>query len=218
MLAVLATSVLTVAGTFTVYTYLGVFLADVAGIGPQGLALVLLGFGLASAVGTRLGGTAADHWGARHTVIVGGGLTLLAYLVLSLGAALGPARAMLVLLPAILLWGLASWGLMTAQQARLVALAPGSGAGQPLAELLGHLSRQRDGRGSGRAGHRRWRSGAARLGGGGVQPGRAADGAGQRPRRVAPRLTRWGSCAVGDVFTDTVQAVHVMRQEAALIG
>jgi predicted MFS family arabinose efflux permease len=125
MLAVLTTSVLTVAGTFTVYTYLGVFLADVAGIGPHGLALVLLGFGLASAAGTRLGGTTADHWGAGHTVIVGGGLTVLAYLVLSLGAALGPARAMLALLPAILLWGLASWGLMTAQQARLVALTPG---------------------------------------------------------------------------------------------
>jgi MFS transporter, DHA1 family, inner membrane transport protein len=124
MLAVLATSVLTVAGTFTVYTYLGVFLADVAGIGPQGLALVLLGFGIASAAGARLGGTTADHWGAGHTVIIGCGLTLLAYLVLSLGAALGPARAMLALLPAILLWGLASWGLMTAQQARLVSLAP----------------------------------------------------------------------------------------------
>ena len=59
MLAVLATSVLTVAGTFTVYTYLGVFLAGVAGLGPQGLALVLLGFGLARAVGTRLGGSAS---------------------------------------------------------------------------------------------------------------------------------------------------------------
>jgi MFS transporter, DHA1 family, inner membrane transport protein len=124
ILAVLATSVLTVAGTFTVYTYLSVFLAGVAGIGPQGLALVLLGFGVASAVGTQHGGTAADYWGARYTVIVGCGLTLLAYLVLSLGAALGPAQALLTLLPAILLWGLASWGLITAQQARLVALAP----------------------------------------------------------------------------------------------
>jgi predicted MFS family arabinose efflux permease len=57
-------------------------------------------------------------------VILGGGLALLAYLSLSLSAALGPARAMPVLLPAILLWGLASWGLITAQQARLVALAP----------------------------------------------------------------------------------------------
>ncbi|MBR0766055.1 MFS transporter [Bradyrhizobium japonicum] len=124
MMAILATSVLTVSATFTLYTYLGVFLADVAGIRPQGLALVLFGFGVASAAGTRLGGTAADHWGADHAVIAGGGLTVLAYLVLSLGAALEPARAMLVMLPAILLWGLASWGLMTAQQARLVALSP----------------------------------------------------------------------------------------------
>jgi predicted MFS family arabinose efflux permease len=124
ILGTLLTSVLTVAGTFTVYTYLSVFLAGVGGIGPQGLALVLLGFGLASAVGTQLGGSAADRWGARSTVILGGGLALLAYLALSLGAALEPARAMRVLLPAILLWGLASWGLITAQQARLVALAP----------------------------------------------------------------------------------------------
>jgi predicted MFS family arabinose efflux permease len=124
VLAVLATSVLTVAGTFTVYTYLGVFLAGVAELGPQGLALVLLGFGLASAIGTWLGGVTADRWGARTTVILGCGLALLAYLALSFGAVLGSARTMPVMLPAILLWGLASWGVMTAQQARLVALAP----------------------------------------------------------------------------------------------
>jgi DHA1 family inner membrane transport protein len=128
MLAVLATSVLTAAGTFTVYTYLAVFLAEVAGIGEHGLALVLVGFGLSSAAGARLGGATVDHWGADHTVIVAGCLTLLAYFVLALGAALGPARAMLALLPATLLWGLASWGLMTAQQARLVALTSGLAA------------------------------------------------------------------------------------------
>jgi predicted MFS family arabinose efflux permease len=124
ILAVLLTSVLTVAGTFTVYTYLGAFIAAVAGLGSRALAPVLLGFGLASAVGTQLSGSAADRWGARSTVIVGGGLALLAYLALSLSATLGPARATLVMLPALLLWGLASWGLITAQQARLVALAP----------------------------------------------------------------------------------------------
>jgi predicted MFS family arabinose efflux permease len=124
ILGVLVTSVLTVAGTFTVYTYLGVFIAGVAGLGPHSLAPVLLGFGLASAVGTQLGGTAADRWGARSTVILGGGLVLLAYLTFSLSTALRPAQAISILLPAILLWGLASWGLITAQQARLVALAP----------------------------------------------------------------------------------------------
>jgi predicted MFS family arabinose efflux permease len=124
ILAVLLTSVLTVAATFTVYTYLSAFIASVAGLGPQALAPVLLGFGLASAVGSQFSGSAADRWGARRTVIVGGGLALLAYLAFSLSAALEPPRAMPVVLPAILLWGLASWGLITAQQARLVALAP----------------------------------------------------------------------------------------------
>jgi predicted MFS family arabinose efflux permease len=124
VLAVLAATVLTVAATFTVYTYLAVFMAGAAGFGAQGLALVLLGFGIASAIGTRLGGVATDHFGARFTVILGGCLAVLAYLALSLGAVLGPKYAMPVLLPALLLWGLASWGLITAQQARLVALAP----------------------------------------------------------------------------------------------
>src|SRR6185437_3486636 len=65
----------------------------------------------------------ADLWGARRTVIWGCGLALLAYLALALGAALEQAT-MAFLLPAILLWGLASWAVTTAQQARLVALAP----------------------------------------------------------------------------------------------
>ena len=124
VLAVLATSVLTVAATFTVYTYIGVFWMAVTGLGPRGLAMVLLVFGLASAVGARLGGSAADHWGARPTVILGCGLAVLAYVLLSVGAALEQAEAMPVLLLAIVLWGMASWGVITAQQARLVALAP----------------------------------------------------------------------------------------------
>jgi predicted MFS family arabinose efflux permease len=124
VLRILMTTVLTVAGTFTVYTYLAVFLADVATVDPQGLALVLLSFGLASAVGTRLGGSVVDRCGARPTAIIFAGLALLAYVALSLGAAFGSARAMPVLLPAILLWGAAGWGVITAQQARLVALAP----------------------------------------------------------------------------------------------
>jgi predicted MFS family arabinose efflux permease len=123
VLSVLAATVLMVASTFTVYTYLAVFMHAVTGLGPRGLAVVLLLFGVASAVGTRVGGSAADHWGARRTVICGCGLILLAYLALALGAALGQA-AMAILLPAIVLWGFASWAVTTAQQARLVALAP----------------------------------------------------------------------------------------------
>ena len=41
-----------------------------------------------------------------------------------LGAAIEPRRAIFVAIPAMLLWGMASWALMTAQQARLVAINP----------------------------------------------------------------------------------------------
>lgn len=123
-LSVLATSVLTVAGTFTIYTYVGVFLFNVAGLGPRALALALLGFGIASAIGSLVGGAAADRFGARLTVALCGGLASIAYTVLWLGAEIEPGRAIVIVLPAILLWGAASWALMTAQQVRLVAIMP----------------------------------------------------------------------------------------------
>jgi predicted MFS family arabinose efflux permease len=52
MLGVLVTSVLTVAGTFTVYTYLAVFIAG-AGLSPQALSPVLLGFGRVRSASVR---------------------------------------------------------------------------------------------------------------------------------------------------------------------
>jgi len=190
VLGVLSVTVLTVAGTFTVYTYLAVFLAGVAGQSPPGLALALLGFGLASAVGARLGGSAADHWGARVTVILGGGLVLLAYIALSLGAALGPSWAMPVLVPAILLWGSSSWGLITAQQVRLVSLAPELA---PISLSLNSSAIYFGSATGAGAGALVIADGAvARLGwvGDGVQPGRAAGGLGQPPQRPKPRFVK----------------------------
>jgi DHA1 family inner membrane transport protein len=124
MLAVLATSVLTVASTFTLYTYLSPVLAEAAGIGPSGLVMVLLAFGIASALGAWIGGVMTDRLGAAFTVKAGCSLTLLAYLMLSFAPILATRDAAFAILPALLLWGLASWGAMTGQQARLVALSP----------------------------------------------------------------------------------------------
>lgn len=91
ILRVLVTSVLTVAGTFTVYTYLGVFTAGVLGLGPHALAPVLLGFGLASAIGAQVSGSAADRWGARRTagalVIANGATERLGWVAAGFGLA-----------------------------------------------------------------------------------------------------------------------------------
>jgi hypothetical protein len=73
-----------------------------------------------------------------------------------------------------LLWGLASWGLMTAQQARLVSLAPALAAVSLSLNSSAIYLGSATGGGSRRLHDRRWWSRTARLGRGGVQRGRAA--------------------------------------------
>jgi predicted MFS family arabinose efflux permease len=93
----------------------------------RALSTITIGLTLAIIAGAPLGVLVGQGFGWRATFFGVAGLaafSLLAYLAFSLSAALGPARAMPVMLPAIPLWGLASWGLITSQQARLVALAP----------------------------------------------------------------------------------------------
>lgn len=187
ILGVLVTGVLTVAGTFTVYTYLSVFIAGVGGLGPQALAPVLLGFGLASAVGTQFSGSAADRWGARSVVIVVGWPALLAYLAFSLSAALEPARAMPVLLPAILILGVRQLGADNGAAGAAGGVGSDTGADQSFDEILGDLPRQRDGCRGGRCGHCQWRGGAARLGSCGIRSGSSVVGAAQR-QHIRPKV------------------------------
>ncbi len=124
VLAVLLATLLAMAGAFTFYTYFGVFLAETAALGPHGVALMLLAFGLASAAGTRLGGAAADRFGPGRAAAAGAGLMVAALAGIGLAPLAGPALVLGPLLPATVLWGIAGWGMMTAQQARLVTLAP----------------------------------------------------------------------------------------------
>ena len=181
VLSVLAVTVLTVAGTFTVYTYLGVFLQAVTGLGPRGLAVVLLAFGIASAAGTRVAGSAADQWGARRTVLCGCGLVLrgLPCPGARCGARCG-ARAdgdggPCAGHPAV---GLRQLG--RDDGAAGAAGRPRSGpcARQSLAQLFGDLPRQCDGRRGGGARHRRRRRPHAGRRCRGLQPGRVVDRAG----------------------------------------
>ena len=154
ILAVLVTSVLTVAGTFTVYTYLGVFIARVAGLGSQALAPVLLGFGLASAIGILLSGGAVDRWGTRSNCdcqwgACAGGLSgTLAQRGTRDGAGTSGHAAGYSAL------GFGQLGADNRAASAAGGVGSGTGASQPLDEFLGHLSRQRNGCRSGRSGHR----------------------------------------------------------------
>jgi predicted MFS family arabinose efflux permease len=125
VLIVLASTVLMMAGVFSVYTYLAPFLRKAGGIDGQALALVLFFFGLGGAAGNLLGGRASDRWNPRR--VVGGVLVALMLLfpLLSLAAQLLPvAVAAPVLVALIALWGLVGYAFPSSQQSRLVRLDP----------------------------------------------------------------------------------------------
>ncbi|MDQ0740500.1 MFS transporter [Pseudomonas sp. W4I3] len=100
--------VLVHSGHFAMFTYVRPFLEGTTGIGPQGLSLMLLGFGVANFAGTLLAGKLLE----RHP---------LATLVL-MPALVGVAALALVLLPAsvpgqavlLAIWGLAFGGVPVA--------------------------------------------------------------------------------------------------------
>lgn len=115
-------------GTYAPLTYLAPYLAQVSGMAPGRMSVVLLLWGAAAAIGLAAGGRASDRLGARRVVVPA--LALLAASFYYLAAMAGMGHwPLAVLLPAIVLWGASTWGFYPAQQSLLVersgaALAP----------------------------------------------------------------------------------------------
>lgn len=88
-------------GHFALFTYIRPFLESTTGIGPDGLALMLLGFGLANFAGTLLAGWMLHH-SVRVTLVLMPALVGVAALVLVGVPATVAGQALL-----LALWGLA---------------------------------------------------------------------------------------------------------------
>lgn len=101
------------------YSYISPYLATVSGMTASQISLMLLACGLASIVGSQLGGRYTDKAGDTRTLVVGftaHGLTLLlCYLA---GHVAWPMYALL------LSWSIAAWSSGPALQFRLISLAP----------------------------------------------------------------------------------------------
>jgi predicted MFS family arabinose efflux permease len=125
VVATLAVTFLAMTASNSMYTYLAVLLGPAAG--PVGLGLFIAAFGVGGIVGTWWGGIATDRGGGRRVVAP-------AVIVLAAVSAVLPlaATAVAAALTVVVGWGIAVWGLVPAQQYRLIGLG-GWPASLPLA-------------------------------------------------------------------------------------
>jgi predicted MFS family arabinose efflux permease len=121
--AALGTSVLAFAGLFTVYSYISVVFHRATGGNGRTLAVLLFVWGVAATAGNLGAGQLADRFGGRAVVRVALIVALLDFALMPwTSATLAGATAVLVA------WGLSGWGLLVAQQQRLVNMAPEAAA------------------------------------------------------------------------------------------
>jgi DHA1 family inner membrane transport protein len=117
--AILATTLLAYAGLFSAYSYIAVVLHPITGGDGTELAELLFVWGIAATVGNLGAGHLSDRFGGCRTAV--GALLVVAvdFLFLRWSSTHLPTA-----LPALVIWGLAGWGLLVAQQHRLVGVAP----------------------------------------------------------------------------------------------
>ncbi|KOX13268.1 hypothetical protein ADK67_44335 [Saccharothrix sp. NRRL B-16348] len=127
VLALLGLGFLIMGGQFAGLTFIQPFLADVTGVSGGTIAVFLLVYGIANAVGTFAGGAAADR-NAAATIVLGG-----VVLVLALAALYFLGSNPVVAAIALFVWGIVGFGMVPSIQHRVVGLA---GPGRDLAATL----------------------------------------------------------------------------------
>jgi predicted MFS family arabinose efflux permease len=117
----LLTTLTAYSGMFAVYTYIGVSLDRATGGKPDVLAGLLLMWGLAAMVGNLAAGKLTDRFGSR-TIIYGAiALSAIDFVLMPFATAHYWSAAV-----AMVVWGVAGWGLLVPQQHRLISMSPGS--------------------------------------------------------------------------------------------
>ncbi|MDP1509302.1 MFS transporter [Paenibacillus sp. CMAA1739] len=103
------------------YTYISPYLLNVSGIGEDMLSSVLLAFGIASLIGSKIGGYSADKKGIPFTLL--GGMMLHGISLLLIPFA---AHSLIAVFALLILWSFAAWTTGPTQQYNLVTLVPES--------------------------------------------------------------------------------------------
>lgn len=122
----LLTTLLNLAGAFTVIIYLAVITTRSIGLPSELVPVVLLTFGIGAAFGNLAGGQLADRIGARPTVLGAALLNALMLLAISAITYLSAPYAAPAFFVIVLVWGATSWAFPPAQSSHLLSLAPTS--------------------------------------------------------------------------------------------
>jgi predicted MFS family arabinose efflux permease len=123
VLRALSATVLWSAASYCVLPFLAAVLAEQAGIDRHALSYVMLGSGVAGALGMWLGGRASDRVGPDRVRTVSTACLCVALLGIAVAVQLPSGAAAIAVMPAIALWGCAAWAFQPPQQAKVVALA-----------------------------------------------------------------------------------------------
>jgi predicted MFS family arabinose efflux permease len=121
----LATTLLALAGIFTVYTYFAVVFDRAIGGDTVVLGGLLVLWGLAGTFANLISGRLIDAVGSQKVIVA-----MLTVLIVDSALLPWTGAQIWTAVPAIAIWGAAGWGLLVPQQHRLVALAP------PIAPVL----------------------------------------------------------------------------------
>ncbi|HEY2876478.1 MAG TPA: MFS transporter [Reyranella sp.] len=115
----LLTTLLSMAGYFTVYTYFSVVFDRAIGGDPLVFGALLVAWGVAGTIGNLTAGRFVDRIGARKVLLTGVTVAAVDMMFFSwTGANLWVATV------AIVIWGMFAWSAQVPQQSRLVSLAP----------------------------------------------------------------------------------------------
>ncbi|ACT00468.1 MFS transporter [Paenibacillus sp. JDR-2] len=107
------------AGNSLMFTYIASFLGDILHRSSAEIGLMMLLFGLAGAVGSRIGGSAVDKWGSAKLILIGVTIHVIALLLLPLAVHSFPVAITL-----LSLWIMSMFTLGPATQTYFIERAP----------------------------------------------------------------------------------------------
>lgn len=106
-------------GYSVVNTYITPILSSVVGLNGSAISFILFALGIASIIGSKIGGVIADKIGITRTLVGGMGIQAISLTLISLLS--GSVNVTIVLL---MIWMVAAWTFVPPQNFNLISLAP----------------------------------------------------------------------------------------------